>query len=393
MSFINITTEKKETYSSISNFFIDYYMTSANGEFVKVYLYLVRLMSSRKPISVADIADHFNLTEQDICRAIRYWIKQHALRLEYNSEKELTGITLLQLESREAAQTGEEADGLELLSRDYAGTADDAASDSRGYADKDETPAATASAGQSAPTRSAPEKVHMSRELLKKKKDDEVLSDLIFETEAYFGKGKKGRLLSLPEVECLVYMYDQLGFSQALIEYLIEYCVTKGKTSLKYAEAIAVSWYEKGIDTVAKAKLDSASYDPFYKKVLSELRINRSSATSIETAYIEAWRGELGFSEELILLACRKAIFNKPQSVNFAYVNGIIEDWHRKGLKTPADVEKNDAEFARRKSETAVRQVAASNPKGFGGFEQKSKAEELGELERLLADQLNSTAD
>lgn len=75
MSFINITTEKKETYSSISNFFIDYYMTSANGEFVKVYLYLVRLMSSRKPISVADIADHFNLTEQDICRAIRYWIK------------------------------------------------------------------------------------------------------------------------------------------------------------------------------------------------------------------------------------------------------------------------------------------------------------------------------
>ena len=49
MSYITITTEKNETYSSISNFFIDYYMTSASGEFVKVYLYLVRLMSSSKP--------------------------------------------------------------------------------------------------------------------------------------------------------------------------------------------------------------------------------------------------------------------------------------------------------------------------------------------------------
>ena len=38
MSYITITTEKNETYSSISNFFIDYYMTSASGEFVKVYL-------------------------------------------------------------------------------------------------------------------------------------------------------------------------------------------------------------------------------------------------------------------------------------------------------------------------------------------------------------------
>ena len=35
MSYITITTEKNETYSSISNFFIDYYMTSASGEFVK----------------------------------------------------------------------------------------------------------------------------------------------------------------------------------------------------------------------------------------------------------------------------------------------------------------------------------------------------------------------
>ena len=83
MKTITISTENSETYSSISNFFIDYYMTDANGEFVKVYLYLIRLLNSKQQISVAEIADHFNLTEKDICRAIKYWVTKDALRLTF----------------------------------------------------------------------------------------------------------------------------------------------------------------------------------------------------------------------------------------------------------------------------------------------------------------------
>ncbi len=106
MSYITISTEAKETFSLVSNHFIDYYMTEANGEFVKVYLYLIRLLSSKAPISVADIADHFNLTEKDICRAIRYWISEDVLRLDYDASGQLTGITLLPLHEK----TKEEAD-------------------------------------------------------------------------------------------------------------------------------------------------------------------------------------------------------------------------------------------------------------------------------------------
>ena len=87
METITITTKNHETYSAVSNFFIDYYMTEANGEFVKVYLYLIRLLNSGRAITIADIADHFNLTEKDICRAIRYWIKQGVLQLDYTQIK------------------------------------------------------------------------------------------------------------------------------------------------------------------------------------------------------------------------------------------------------------------------------------------------------------------
>lgn len=396
MSYITITTEKNETYSSISNFFIDYYMTSASGEFVKVYLYLVRQLSSREPISVAEIADHFNLTEKDICRAIKYWISQDVMRLNYNDKKEPVGITLLPLQDK-SHQKSDSMDGLSLLSMDYmvednspaaaaASATAQAASAQTAPVQADTQNISAATDISAVPAHALPLKAAVTPEILRKKQEDGILSDLIFETEAYFG-----RPLSMPETESLIYIYDQLGFSQELIEYLIEYCLTMGKASFRYAETVAASWYEKGIDTVEKAKSDSNAYNPFYRKVFSELGIRRGNPTSIESAYIDAWSNEMNFSEDLILLACQKAILSKPQSANFAYVNGILENWHKNGVKSLRDVQQLDLDFMKKKTDNTVKnQTAASkNPNGFANFKQTDMSDQLGQLEQMLADELN----
>ena len=396
MSYITITTEKNETYSSISNFFIDYYMTSASGEFVKVYLYLVRQLSSREPISVAEIADHFNLTEKDICRAIKYWISQDVMRLNYNDKKEPVGITLLPLQDK-SHQKSDSMDGLSLLSMDYmvednspaaiAASATAQAASAQTAPVQADTQNISAAADISAvPAHALPLKAAVTPEILRKKQEDGILSDLIFETEAYFG-----RPLSMPETESLIYIYDQLDFSQELIEYLIEYCLTMGKASFRYAETVAASWYEKGIDTVEKAKSDSNAYNPFYRKVFSELGIRRGNPTSIESAYIDAWSNEMNFSEDLILLACQKAILSKPQSANFAYVNGILENWHKNGVKSLRDVQQLDLDFMKKKTDNTVKNqtAAARNPNGFANFKQTDMSDQLGQLEQMLADELN----
>lgn len=396
MSYITITTEKNETYSSISNFFIDYYMTSASGEFVKVYLYLVRQLSSREPISVAEIADHFNLTEKDICRAIKYWISQDVMRLNYNDKKEPVGITLLPLQDK-SHQKSDSMDGLSLLSMDYmvednspaaiaAAATTQAASAQTAPVQADTQNISAATDISSVPAHALPLKAAVTPEILRKKQEDGILSDLIFETEAYFG-----RPLSMPETESLIYIYDQLDFSQELIEYLIEYCLTMGKASFRYAETVAASWYEKGIDTVEKAKSDSNAYNPFYRKVFSELGIRRGNPTSIESAYIDAWSNEMNFSEDLILLACQKAILSKPQSANFAYVNGILENWHKNGVKSLRDVQQLDLDFMKKKTDNTVKNQAAAarNPNGFANFKQTDMSDQLGQLEQMLADELN----
>lgn len=72
---------------------------------------------------------------------------------------------------------------------------------------------------------------------------------MIFEAETYFRKE-----LSVNDIEILIYIHDQLGFSTEIMEYLIEYCVSIEKPDLRYAEGIAKNWYQAGIHTLEEAK-------------------------------------------------------------------------------------------------------------------------------------------
>ena len=46
MAKILIHSDSASSATSVSNIFIDEYMSDANGEFVKIYLYLLRLMNA-----------------------------------------------------------------------------------------------------------------------------------------------------------------------------------------------------------------------------------------------------------------------------------------------------------------------------------------------------------
>ena len=58
MSHFTLTTGASVGTTSISNIFLDEYMPGANGEYVKVYLYLLRsLGDSTRELSVIGLAD------------------------------------------------------------------------------------------------------------------------------------------------------------------------------------------------------------------------------------------------------------------------------------------------------------------------------------------------
>ena len=67
------------------------------------------------------------------------------------------------------------------------------------------------------------------------------------------------KTLSVRELESLCYISDNLHFSFDLIDYLIQYCVSRGKRDFRYIEKVAVSWAEKGITTVKDAQQEEAA--------------------------------------------------------------------------------------------------------------------------------------
>lgn len=375
METITVSTKNHETYSAVSNFFIDYYMTEANGEFVKVYLYLVRLLNSGRAITVTEIADHFNLTENDICRAIRYWIKQGVLQLEYTSDKILTGITMLPLSPK--APNREEASLLSMLGVEEISDTSEK--------NEIEIPIDTEAAAAEEIRNSVviPKKVSYKAAFIEAKKNDEDFGNLLYQTEIYFAKP-----LTQSDINSLLYIYEELSFSPDLLEYLVEYCVSIGKKSCRYIEAVALEWYKNNITSVEDAKVASKNYNSIYVTVLKQLGIPRRVPTPTETAFIDTWYNTYSFNKNIIIEACKRAITANPHSANFNYVNGILESWHKQNVKKLSDIEALDKKWAEeKKKKTTSKRTTATNQ--FNQYQSSTDKHTVNEFETLFLQETN----
>ncbi len=383
MKNISISTENSETYSSISNFFIDYYMTEANGEFVKVYLYLVRLLNLEKNITVAQIADHFNLTENDICRAIKYWIGRDAIRLNYDGEGKPSGIVLLPLKPYYGASK-RPADMVQALTANEETESESRYAGQRDLTKKDDSvKKVVVDSPFVKKDRELPEKTPVTGDELTDLLHDEDFSSLIYMQQELFARPVTQR-----DQETLSYIYDKLNFDTELIEFLIEYCVTMGKKNSRYMEAVAIAWYKEGIKTKAEAKAQTDMTTGLVKSIYKLLGVRNRYPTNIEMNLIDVWTKQYGFSDEMVEYAAQIAVEARPASANFKYINGIMENWYRNGVRTKADVERLNKEFAennaRRAAEAKAGKSVASD---VNNFMHSDDEDDIKVLEQLFLNQ------
>lgn len=370
----NITLHKENDYSTtaISNRFIDEYMTSANGEFVKIYLYLLRCMNSPDCcFSISKAADTFNHTEKDIRRALRYWEKMNLLQLEYAPDKSISGIYFLDsepvpdkddsvplkkafsphtaAESRKCApfpadlakkdtesahnsiasgqKTGYSADGSLAPAQKTGYSPDDslAAKQKTGYS-PDDAPATA-------------QKPNYSADELKAFQEKEEIQELIFVAESYLK-----RPLTSTDIQTLLSWYDQLGLSTDLIVYLLEYCIAGGRSSLHYMDKVAANWKKENIKTVEQAKENAQAHSRLHYTVRKALGIQGRNLVPAESSYIERWHKVYGFGAEMIAEACSRTILAIHQP-NFEYTERILASWKRQGIQCTEDIKHADAAF------------------------------------------------
>ena len=412
MTAINISSDIATSFTTVSDIFIDQYMPKANGEFVKVYLYLLRATGSGAGIAtISEIADHFSNTEADIIRALNYWASEGILQLQSGADGQIMGINLcsLSVSGMQAAQSNIQSAVADNAAQNNLqnGVVNNATQNNlqnsvvNNAAQNISTvntrmhDSVVEKLKSQTPDKAASSQKEYTLDEIKEFRKNPDISELFFIIETYLK-----HTLSSTDTNMVLYWLDELHFSTDLVEYLVEYCITKGHSSLRYMNKVALGWADAGIKTVDQAKDDAAAHSQIYYSVMKALGITGRNLVDSEVSLINKWVGEYGFDIELVKAACSKTI-SAIQKPSFEYTDSILANWRKKDVHTLKDVEVLDANFAKANKASATGSSQSTNaangsskPKSnnsssknkFNNFNQRNN--DYDKLEKLF---LNST--
>lgn len=358
----------------ISNAFIEHFMLDANGSYVKIYLYLSKcIQSGGIDISIPFLADKTDSTERDIIRALQHWEKKGLIKITLdNVTEQISSIQMLNPDDvYQAAKSASYIDD----------TAEDIASTSQiPFSSKEKKSDSVNSVSVSAEQR----------------KELAANQDFQFALQAI--QSFLERPFKSNEIELISYLYGTLHFSSELLIHLYDYCISLGKSNSNYIQAVALSWHEQGVKSPEDAKKVTTDYNTAYTAISKAFGLGRPLAI-IEKQFVERWQKEWMIDLSVIIEACNRTML-KIQKADFKYTEGILDNWHKSGIKTLLDVEKADEIYAKHKSEKSNNsqnsqknyRYNANNSGGsyikknqFNTFQQRDTSHaEISKLERKL---------
>ncbi len=345
---LNVTSDERINATVVSNIFIDEYMRDANDAQVKVYLYLLRMMSAGLATGVAEIADYFNHTERDVIKALDYWEKRGLLSLEYD-DGALTGIRFLPIKSKNSKAVAVSASA-EI---------------------KEEAPhqVALTVVPDEEPEKAYNENISYSRDQIRAFKNNVETGQIVFIAEQYLK-----RTLSMGDIQALYFIVDELKFTCEMTDYLLQYCINRGKDSFSYIKKVAINWAQSGITTPRQAKeLAASRYDKYVYTVLKALG-KSSIPQPPEAEMVIRWHKELDFTIDVILEACNRTVL-ATDSHRLEYCDKILSNWKKSGIKDLADVSASDTNHKKNKT--------AAKSSSFNRMQQNDY--DFDELEKLLS--------
>ncbi len=323
MKTIDLQPVTRPDVTIIPNSIIDKDMLEANELQLKVYLYILRNISSGIPVQISSMADHFNETEKDITRAVSFWEKR--------------GVFSACQDTRQ---------GQEYPAAAMSYNADPAAEGApcRQTPVSPDVPHNTVTE-ESYSSDSLISYSELTRDNLRTLKNSQDFKELSFVAETYMGKP-----LSRSDCNTLLFIKDSLNFSNELIEFLLEYCAERGKKSFKYVQTVACAWSKQGITTPEEAQARGIMYSQRIYAVMNALG-KKSEPTNAELNYIERWYQQYGFEADMILEACRRTVLATDKN-RFSYAEKILSSWYAAGVHHTNDISRADAAFQTQKKQT-----------------------------------------
>ena len=178
--------------------------------------------------------------------------------------------------------------------------------------------------------------VYNSTELVTLLESRAVSACFIDEAQKVFGK-----TFNSYDTAIVVGLVDQYGFEEEAILELLAYVRRLDKKGVKYAEKVAIGFYDDGITTAAdvteKINLIERSKEDIYR-IKQIFGFGSRSLTKTEQTLFEKWIQTYGYGVDVIRLAYDIMIDAIQRPVP-KYADKIMEKWHCEGLRTLVDIE------------------------------------------------------
>ena len=349
---MRIAIDNLPSATMVPNEFIDRIMPAANGEYVKVFLYLLR--HNGEEITPAHIADALELTEGDVRRALMRWQREGLISVPLDNGKAAQAApetpvpavqevteSISEIEDIVPAAGPAGAEQIPAAAPAPAQTAAPvrtaqtpapAAQTAQGYPAADAAPAAAASSPAELPPRKPAD--------FGKLRKDEDFTTLLYVLQRYLGI-----IFSQTNTESVAYLYDTLGMSQDLLIYTAEICAERKQRAesegrragdrdwFRYFEKTALRFHGKGIRTAEQAREDDTRYRAAIFAVMNAFGKDCSYPGQAERNLIEKWYNDYGFSAEIIGEAC-SIVKLSTGGISYSYADKILNSWHEAGIRT-----------------------------------------------------------
>ena len=272
--------EKRKDYflldTSVENIFINEYMVSAPGEFVKVYMFAHMYSCLETDITNEDIAKHLGIDHEDVLKAWTYWERMGVVRKIRNNPDDKFDYDIEFISLKEQL-----------------------------YGEKTKAKSITVESN------------------VNSLMSDKEIQNMFTQIEKIAGK-----VISGTEMMEILSLINDFNAAPEVIVYGYSYCVQKKKKNIKYITAVIKKWAEEGLTDVIAVEKHLSENDKkhhLYKRVFQALGFARN-ATEEEKRIIDTWFETMGFSLDKVLTACSKT--SGISSPNINYVNKILINWY-----------------------------------------------------------------
>lgn len=274
--------DKSMLFSSteIPDVFFTEYLSQANGDYVKVYLYLLFLSKYDKDIKINDLSKKLALPLKTIQEAFKFWEECGVLI------KKTTGYILTNIQETEL---------LKLYSPKLS---------------------------------SSPEDITKSEKNKYRVKAIENINNQFFQG-----------IMSPSWYNDIDLWFKKYDFDEQVMLALFNYCYDRSALHRNYIQVVADSWHKNNIKSFSdldayyqkQEKISSVK-----KQIIKKLGLNRN-LTTYEDAYVVKWALDFKYNLDVIEIALKRT--TSKTNISFDYLDRLISDWHDRNLKTPAEIQ------------------------------------------------------